>query len=295
MSCTPQGTLTPNLSLCKPKAGETGWDVGVNQNWDTIDAQYGTASVNTPRSYLAGMGMVTNGTSSIDIAAGVAKDTGNVTPMVLTATLTKALNAAWTVGSAVGGLFTGTATINTTYHVFVIKRTDTGVVDGGFDTSVTAANIPSPYSAFRRIGSVRTTTTNANILPFVQDGDYFAWLNAILDVNTTGPGTAGVTPALTVPTGITVYANFNTRFISTVANSGVLFSDPATNDAPPSLTAAPLINFAHDANSGVGIGGAYTIRTNTSGQIRYRVIASDANVTIRLATTGWTDRRGRDS
>jgi microcystin-dependent protein len=40
--CTPLGTVTSNLGLCKPQAGEVGWSSAINSNWDTVDANVGT-------------------------------------------------------------------------------------------------------------------------------------------------------------------------------------------------------------------------------------------------------------
>lgn len=61
----------------------------------------------------------------------------------------------------------GAAAANTTYHMFIIRRTDTGQVSAGLDTSFVAANIPNPYTQFRRIGSIRTDGT-ADIFKYVQ-------------------------------------------------------------------------------------------------------------------------------
>jgi len=36
--CTPLGTTTPNLSLCKPNDGESGWTNAINDNWNIVDA-----------------------------------------------------------------------------------------------------------------------------------------------------------------------------------------------------------------------------------------------------------------
>lgn len=38
--CTPLGSRTTVLSLCKPFAGEVGWDTSVNGNMDTLDALF---------------------------------------------------------------------------------------------------------------------------------------------------------------------------------------------------------------------------------------------------------------
>lgn len=60
--------------------------------------------------------------------------------------LTKRLDAAWTIGSGNGGLFSGTKAINTFYYCFLIVRDSDGWVDAGFDTSAVGANIPIGWS-----------------------------------------------------------------------------------------------------------------------------------------------------
>lgn len=41
-TCTPLGSVTSLLGLCKPLAGEVGWTTAINQNWDKLDANVGT-------------------------------------------------------------------------------------------------------------------------------------------------------------------------------------------------------------------------------------------------------------
>ena len=104
----------------------------------------------------------TDATNDIDIAAGACVDSSDAVNMVLSSVFTKQIDANWAVGSAAGGFPSGlTLTDDTWYHVFLIRRSDTGVVDGGFDTSLTAANLltdASDYDSYRRIGSIRRET-----------------------------------------------------------------------------------------------------------------------------------------
>jgi hypothetical protein len=37
---TPLGSLTPNLSLCKPLSGERSWDLAINNNFQVLDALF---------------------------------------------------------------------------------------------------------------------------------------------------------------------------------------------------------------------------------------------------------------
>lgn len=62
MACTPGGTTTPHLSLCKPATGETNWGSVVDANMDTIDNLF-----NATPALLAtkgGTGLATSGTDT---------------------------------------------------------------------------------------------------------------------------------------------------------------------------------------------------------------------------------------
>lgn len=288
------GTTTPNFGMYLPASGETGWATSVNANFSTIDSNLTNA---LPRAYLAGCQLTNNAGSpntKIDLSAGQAQDTGNASAMTLAA-ITKDISATWVVGNNNGGLAAALSLLPSTwYHLFVIKRTDTNIVDAYFDTSVSAANIPSPYTLFRRVGSVRTDAGSL-ILGFVQDGDYFRWKASVLDVNTTNPGTSAVSATLSrVPTGVAVQALFNAVVVSTTANPFPYFSDLAVNDEAPSITAAPGFSAATNGNAAASYGAQLQVRTNTSAQIRYRFGGSDGNTTIRLVTLGWFDARGKN-
>jgi hypothetical protein len=45
---TPLGSLTPNLSLCKPLSGERSWDLAINNNFQVLDALFAGNTVNSP-------------------------------------------------------------------------------------------------------------------------------------------------------------------------------------------------------------------------------------------------------
>lgn len=238
----------------------------------------------------------TDATNDIDVGIGEAmSDDANAEDQVLmrlTSSITKQLDASWAVGNNAGGRDTG-AIANGTWHVFLISRPDTGVVDLLFSLSATAPTMPTNYTDKRRIGSI--LRESAAIVGFVQDGDYFRRKASVLDVNTTNPGTAAVTTTLSVATGLNVHAMFNVRVSSVSISSNIYCSDFAANDEAPSATAAPLGTF--NANGATNpIGGFDTIvRTNTSAQIRYRMESSDGNTNVRIATLGWIDTRGRNN
>lgn len=71
----------------------------------------------------------TDATNDIDISIGKCRDITDTVDMALAAALTgKQLDVAWAVGSSAGFLDQGTIA-NATYHIHLIRRSDTGVVD----------------------------------------------------------------------------------------------------------------------------------------------------------------------
>jgi hypothetical protein len=239
------------------------------------------------QNYLSGL-TLSNGsdaTNDIDIAAGTCMNSTNTALLVLASTLTKRLDAAWAVGTGNGGLDTGSIA-DTTYHIHLIKRLDTGVVDALFSTSATSPTLPTNYTVFRRIGSV--VRASGSILAFSQNGDEFLLNVPVLDIDTT-QSTSETLRTLSVPAGIKVRAKMRVRGSQPSTGWGLLFSSPDVADTAPSGSANPLID--------IGAGGGATdratleVRTNTSRQIRTR--ASAGSTEIQIATYGWVDTRGK--
>lgn len=240
---------------------------------------------------------ISNSTDDSDhdiiIAAGVCADSTNTWLMEVPASTVKQIDATYVAGGNVGGLATAlTLAASTEYHVFVIRRTSDAHIDVYFDTSLTAANIPSGYDYYRRIGSV-FTDASSNILGFDQWEDEFLLDDPTLDVDTTNPGASAVTATLSVPTGVEVRAIFNYFYYAPNAAKMIYFSALTQNDEAPSGTAAPLGDDYTDAGTAEYRAGRREIRTNTSGQIRYRQSDTNASTIVRIATLGWIDRRGK--
>lgn len=212
--------------------------------------------------------------------------------MSLTSALTKQLDAVWAVGNNQGGRASGAAIANTTYHVFVILRPDTGVVDVAYDTDVAGANISAntnaAYTKIRRIGSILREA--GAIATFTQDGDYFRRGGAVLDVNAANPGAGAVTRTLSVPIGVSVQAFGGVFGVITTGATDlfVLLSDLAASDEVP-ISGRETVNSNATKNSGV----PFQVHTTTAAQIRSRLSFSDATVVLIVYTFGWIDRRGQ--
>lgn len=251
-----------------------------------------------PRGHLWGMTVSNNGTDAtndLDIAAGAcASDDATDANRVLLnpGALTKQIDAVWAAGNAAGGRISSESLVNGTWHVYAFRRSG-GTDDICFSQSLTPT-LPDSGTNKRRIGSI--LRESAAIVAFSQNGDEFLRKTAILDYNTTNPGTSAVLATLSVPTGVSVRALCRALARSTSATHGViLYSSPDETDQAPSTSAAPL---ASGPNYNVGNADwpqPLALRTNASGQIRFRLSFSDANVTVRIAPYGWIDTRGREN
>lgn len=290
----------------------TGASIGASGGDSNIDLRLtpkgtGTITSNSAaiaRGLIAGLALANNAgdaTNDIDVATGVAAAATTYGLMALTSGLTKQLDAVWAVGTNAGMRASGAGIANTTYHIFLIRRPDTGVVDIAADTSATGANVTAntnaAYTQMRRIGSILREA--GAIVAFSQAGDEFLRKASVLDVSAANPGASAVTRTLSVPTGIKVWAIF--RYNATNASTGVSFmhsfSELDRNDEAPSWTAAPLADTPDSLAAAASVSranGRLQIRTNTSAQIRSRAFQSDANCTLYIATFGWIDRRGID-
>lgn len=238
----------------------------------------------------------TDATNDIDIGAGVTVSDDGVL-MQLASGITKRLDASWAVGSGNGGLDTGSIA-DDWYHMWLIMRPDTQVVDCLFSASATSPTMPANYTKKRRIGAV--LRTSSALKAFVQCGDEYLWVTPVSDINVTNAGTSAVTRTLaSVPDGLKVLANITCGIINgTSTLIGVIISSLDTTDqAPqsPATNSASSNSFSNYVSGGV-VGGwipEMRIRTNTSAQIRSRQSAGSTNDRLTILTRGWTDPRGR--
>lgn len=264
--------------------------------WDTSAAKYKRVLLSNirplPMDSVHGLTIANNAgdaTNDIDIAVGARRDSTDADNMVLAGALTKQLDAAWAVGNNAGMRDTG-AIANGTWHIFEIKRSDTGVVDILASLSRGAPTMPANYDRKRWIGAI--LRESAAIVPFVQIGNEF-WRKApVLDFTATNPTTGPVSRTLSVPVGVNVKAFMNVTTVAGAATNATYLSDLATTAADPSLSAAPLSQDVQDGNSTRST--PAQVWTNTSAQIRSEMLFSDANTILRVSTLGWLILRGQE-
>ncbi|WP_222031632.1 hypothetical protein [Rhizobium leguminosarum] len=232
---------------------------------------------------------VTDAANDIDIAVGVAASDASIPHVLeLGSALTKRLDAAWAVGTNQGGLDTGSIA-NTTYHIWLIQRSDTGVVDALFSTSATSPTMPTNYDRKRRIGAILREA--GAIAAFKQHGDFFEWTVPAIDVTTVTNGVSTLR-TLRVPIGSVVRGSYTVRIANTAgAISGVNHWDPALGSTLPHSA----IGYAHMfVNTAVSQAFATHLETmtNTSGQIYNRANGA-ALTSYELMTEGFWDTRGK--
>jgi hypothetical protein len=252
-----------------------------------------TASVQSAfalRGYISGLNLTWTSATAFTIGAGVACSADATTMMSLAAPLPKT-TAAWSLGSSGGGLDTGTIAASTWYHVHLIKRMDTGVVDALISLSPTTPTLPANYTKARRIGSIRTNASS-QLINFLQDGDNFYWMVPVADT-----GSVITTPTLrllTVPSGVNVVAIISVN--ATFAGGGGFQTnhwDPALGATLPSPGSGPLYMTMGLASTST-VSASLRVRTNQASQI-YNNCGGTVLSGYSLYTEGWIDTRGKDA
>jgi hypothetical protein len=236
------------------------------------------------RGYIDGLTMSTAGSSTtMTIAPGEATDSTNLVTLELAASINKT-TASWAVGTATGGLDTGSIANSTWYYFYVIRRPDTGVVDVVFSTNSTSPTLPTNYTQFRYIGA-GLTNGSGQWTAFTQVGDTFTWAVPVVDFSGAGSATATLMTC-SVPRGRKMVVSFN---VNASNNQGTYVSDPASTDLAPAFTSPGYQYYLGGASQSAGI---LFCQTNTSAQIRRREAGVGSIVYI---TQSWTDLRGRNA
>jgi len=155
----------------------------------------------------------TDADHDVNVTAGGIRDDTDVRNLVLPSEITKQIDGAWAVGDDAPGLDAGSVAANTIYHVFLIKRSDTGVVDVLFSTSADSPTMPANYDYKRWLFYV-VTDSSSNIQPFTQVGGgqtVEMWLKSSVSVASglSGAGTQSVTAYIPYASGFCVSALFS--------------------------------------------------------------------------------------
>lgn len=252
--------------------------------WDNAADQWITdytapAAATYPAGTITGLtysNNVSDATNDIDIAAGGCMD-GTGAYWISVSAITKRLDASWAVGTNQGGLDTGSIA-DTDYYIWLIARSDTGVVDVLFSTSSTSPTMPSNYDYKRLIGwfkRVSSAIVAFTTWQLAGGGLAFRWNAVTLDINLSSqPTTSQRLDAVKVP------LNFSTDALMRIAMThasttfrATVYSPGETISTVPATT-APLYNINRDGG-GTSAEIELRIRTDSSGRI-----ASQASTTV---------------
>lgn len=235
---------------------------------------------------------VSDAVNDIDCAAGEAASTETNPVLMKYAGGTKRLDAAWAVGSGNGGRDTGSIA-DGTWHDWLIRRPDTGVVDRTFSLSATSPTMPASYTQKRRIGSF--LRVSGAILPFYQSGDVFRLSTFINERNSVAAIASALFTLAGVPAGIEVAPILRTYLTmggATGASASLLFGSAAKGSADISVNT--IASTTADGNEATTVMPPPIFFTNTSRQLYFAMTSSLAATSAGFDTLGWVDRRGQD-
>ena len=262
--------------------------LSVAQGGTGVAAQTGNVSAIRGFTYANNSGDAVN---DLDIAAGGAMDATGAR-WITVAALTKQLDAAWAVGSAAGGLDTGSVG-NSDYYIHAIARSDTGVTDILYSLSSTAPTMPANYD-FRRLIGWFKRVAGANVLFDTYEteggGIEMNWRAPTLDVNLANTlTTSRRTDAVKVPLNLSVLAHLIVTTFDAVQGVISWLTCPDTTDAAPSTTAAPLFNLAATPDAFTST--ELWVRTSATGRVACRSNLATVDL-YAIVTTGfrWSRR-----
>jgi hypothetical protein len=230
------------------------------------------------------------------IAAGIATDSTNAASMALAAAITKT-TVAWAVGNGNGALDTGAIAPNTWYHVHLIKRLDTNVVDVLFSLSPTAPTLPANYTVFRRLGAMKTDASS-NWIGFNQVANIFYWKASFNDRNSAFANRTEALVTFSVPSGVRVLPLFRISFQMGLTGSpdvtGIRWRTPDLG--PPDLPDNSLENGAQfgwysNSTSTSRLSTSQDLQlTNTLSQLSFYLnCGTNSVVGTQIFTYGWID------
>lgn len=207
----------------------------------------------------------------------------------LSSALIKQLDASWAVGTNAGGLDTGSSAANTTYFIWAILRSDTGVVDVLFSTSSSAPTMPANYDYKRLIGVFKTQSgvaSNIQVINEIWGNQIKSRISSVANqVSVTNLSTSRVTyPLLDVPaaSGITALINMDCAKAATIVAVLVTALDE-TDVAPVVDSIFTIQSSAPGGTTGNGNSSAYPVKLNSSAQFGARSTAASTVFYVNTA------------
>lgn len=241
-----------------------------------------------PRS-LWGLELANNGSDAnndIDLAVGGCRDDANAYNMALNASITKQLDAAWSSGTNVGGLDTGSKANSTWYHLYLIRKDADGTIDALFTATYGSPTMPAGYSNKKYLGSI-LTNSSGNIRAFKQYGNYVIWGDSTLtmDVSVANLGNSRTLYTLaSVPPGPVVKVKGHVLWTDATTNIAGVICSPDLPDVAVSVNTWPHANVRNNGANASMLSEVEVV-TNASAQIAAR--SADTSTTFQWATVGW--------
>ena len=248
---------------------------------DGTDAGWG--DVPFPKNHIEGLWVTKSAADVIAVTAGEARDAGDAAGMTLAA-FTKDVSSAWAVGTGNGSLDTGSYTGSTRYAVWLIRRSDTSVVDILSSESFSSPTMPTNYDQ-KRLISFFNTDSGPDIIAQTQIGDYIRFIgDVIADVSDTIADDTYETAALSVPPNCLahIYANLADATSNlTDANLHVRTTGAADGVINLESWATVSTSGTFDGVSGIGM-----VLVNGSSQVDYTATEGSGDATVTLRTLG---------
>ena len=247
---------------------------------------------NPGRGTIGGLTLTNDGTDAahdIGIAVGFARDYTDAATMSLTGALIKKIDATWAVGTNAGGLdSTDTVAANTGYGVYLIRRSDTGVVDVLMSSDMTAAGsaltMPTNYDQKRLIGWVRTDGSS-NITSFIHSGDYFRLTGDVYTEVSDGTITNATYETLTLTTPPLCLAHIMGVHLNGSGSDTYTYLSIKTKGSADAGNYEALMNFEQQAKI-MGLAVIATVLSNEDGQVEYTAREASGTVTIIITMHG---------
>lgn len=233
------------------------------------------------RGYLYGLRLSPSSCDAQDliIGAGVAaSDSDTPVPLVNPTAACRSLDVLWSSG---GLLDAGVIAANTSYSTFLIGKTGEEDVSFLASTSPHHPVMPDGWDQKRYIGSVRTGGV-ATIIPFLQTGNWFSWVNYATSASLVAVSVDALALPMFVPTGRKFLVE---NFVQVVGSSAGFLSVCDPDHGKATVHDAVMAYQTTECRSIV------TDWTDTLGRHSFR--ASTPATINNIFTRRWFDDRGQ--
>jgi hypothetical protein len=233
----------------------------------------------------------------INLTGGTVLDSTLTEPMLLPTEMTKQIDAGWAVGDDQGGLFAGSAVAaNGRLGMYLIKDTDTGQVDWGFDDDAgLSPTLPTGYDVYRYLGSL-TLDASGNIEDAVWYGSEFIKLASPDEdvdestLTTYAPGSPTMTSGTMNAPPESILRYLARIELGSAATELFLFIR-ATDAAWAAAKFGQGFELGTDTIDELWT--ENTVRVDSSSQLDYAVglNSGPATATLKIFTVGWIDTK----